>query len=342
MRLLVLSDAGYACGIVPHLEHEGHSVTITSTTPSNTATYNVAIADSSTYTHATDMLQKKGVRILGVSSWATLIDANEDYRNNLIRAIGYKQANKDTKGEKVIVVTWFNGNDFISKFVVFNYEHMLTGGLGVKVPSAGYVAYFNVKNSKLIDDVCTPLEKFLRKAGHQGAFCVECICNADGIHIKDISASIQVPYPHLIFENVPQSKTSILNATMDERSKPFKIQSNWAAGVMLSIYPYPYATPTTPATIHGLSQANIKHSWMMDLAKVDGEWLCGNRSGCLGYMVARGDTCIEATRRVYRTLRHHVSAENLQYRLDIGKDIVYRYKRLKELNLLKEVSQWKT
>jgi hypothetical protein len=336
LKLLVLSDAGCACGIVPHMEYEGHSVTITSTNPTTSSTYTVAIADSASYSVALEKLQKQGTRILGVSNWTNLIDTNDKYRNDLIKAIGYKPADISTKGDHVIVSTWFNGNEFIAKFVVFNYRPMLTDNLGVMVPSAGYVAYFGADDSALLTKVCKPLEKFLRKVSHQGTFSIECICNEEGIFVSDISASMQVPYPHLIYEMVPHNKTSILTAVIDERSKPLAIQAKWAAGVMVSVYPYPYAKPDKPVIIHGLSQANIKHSWLMDLVKENGEWICGNRSGCLGYLVARGDSYAEAGRRVYRTLKHHISAKNLQYRTDIGKDIADRYARLRKLNLLKE------
>ena len=335
MRLLILSDSGCARGIAPHLEYEGHSVTLTSTSPVN-STYTFAICDTPNHTTAVDKMQKAGVRILGSSNWANLIENNASYKANLIKAIGYTPATADVKGEKVVIATWFNGNIFVSKFLVFNYTKMLTGDLGVEIPSAGYVGYFNTANAEIVNTVTAPLEKFLRKTGHKGAFCVECICNSDSVYVSDISAGLHTPYPHLIFENTPQSKTATLSAIMDDLSKPLKAQSPWAAGVMVSVYPYPYAPPSTPVVVRGLSQASIKHSWPIDLSKVNGEWVCGSSNGCLGYMVARGDSCVEAVRRIYRTLTKYVSADGMQYRTDIGKDISYRYRKLREMKLVKE------
>lgn len=337
MRLLLVSATGYSLGLAPHLEKEGHSVEIcvgndvTKTLASGS--YNVAVFDAPTHVDALEYAKRRGVKSVGVTSWSRLLSNDDTYKQSLIKAIGYTPADVTTAGTEVTVVCWFNGHIFISEFIAFNYTKTMAGDLGTTVPSSGYITHFPKRPSRLLKEVLKPLERFLRKADHKGCFSIDCVVNSTGIYVKDVSASITRPYTHAIYENTPMSKGDVLLSILDETSKPIKKLESWVCGVMVSAYPYPVQAPSTPVEVMGMSHINVKHSWLMDVHRSSDTWRCGQLSGCLGYIIARGSTAFEAIRRVYRTLRN-IRMDGIQYRNDIGKGIYDRIEALRKAGVL--------
>jgi phosphoribosylamine-glycine ligase len=209
----------------------------------------------------------------------------------------------------------------------------MAGDVGTKVVSSGYVACFDVDKSKLVNDILGPLEKYLRKAGHRGCFSVSVVVTDKGeLLVEDISADINLPYTQAIYENTRRSKSDVLLDILNEASQPVQYIDPFVCGVLLSVYPYPNASPTNAVPVLGVNQFNLKHMWLMDLAKEDDNWVSGNFSGCVGFVTARGTSTQEAARRAYRTISN-IKVDELQYRNDIGKGINDKLFKLKELGL---------
>jgi phosphoribosylamine-glycine ligase len=209
---------------------------------------------------------------------------------------------------------------------------MMAGNVGVEVVSSGYVAYFG--EAKIINTILDPIEKFLRKANHRGCFSVNVVVDKDGnIYGESVSANSNLPYTNALYENTRKNKSDLVLAMFDPTSAPVTTIEPYVCGVMLSVYPYPYAKPEEPREIFGLNSANQKHMWQMDISKVENKSVCGQLTGNAGYVIARGKTAQEAQRRVYRTISN-LKVEGLQYRNDIGKDIPEKMYKLKELKLI--------
>lgn len=341
MRLIIISQTGYALGIASHLSSEGHSIdkfVVTADEPSRVKTIfrdhkipDIAILDSPEHADTVEWIRSRGIKVLGDSKWSRLLSYNIEYRRSVSEALGYKLAVADTVGVPVVVSCWFNGNKFISKSLVFNYTRFMAGDVGVAVPSAGYVAYFNVEGSRLVNEALMPLEKFLRKANHRGCFSVGVLADRGQWYVQDISASVSQPYTSAVFENTRITKSDVLLRIFNEASDEISYIDPYVCGCMLSIYPYPAAHPKESLEIKGINTFNLKHLWPMDCTKDNDVWTCGSMSGCLGYITARGTTAQEARRRVYRTISN-LSIDDIQYRNDIGKDVggyVYQLRKQK-------------
>jgi phosphoribosylamine-glycine ligase len=340
--MLLVSATGYGLGIAPHLSSEGHQVnTFVNKVLSIPHITNaigdmipdIAIFDSPDQYVPAEWVRTRGVRVLGASQWSNLLDSNEDYLKKTIQAIGYKPHVNEV-GTGAEVVAWFNGQRFISKSIVFNYEHFMPGDTGVKLVSSGYVAKFDVDKSKLVDDILGPLEKYLRKAGHRGVFVVSVVVTDDGkVLVKGLSANMNKPYTNALYENTRRSKSDIVLDMFNESSNPSAPVDAYVVGVLLSVYPYPYTTPENPLEILGINPFNLKHLWLMDAEKKEDKWFSGSLSGCVGYVTARGSSVQEACRRAYRTISN-LKIDVLQYRNDIGKDTNEKIFKLRKLNLL--------
>lgn len=325
MRVSIISQSGCSLGFAHHLNQEGHTVT---TATNSTISYlpDMAITDYLD-TELTEDLRKKGVKVLGCSSWSKLLESNEDYRRATIRALGYSQPNEIT-GDKVTVACWFNGNKIISKMLVFPYTRLMSADVGVNVECSGYLAYFNVAQSKLVSTILDPLDKYLRKAAHKGCFSVDCRVNKNDITVESISGNIDKAYMTALFENSRMSKSDILLKILDESSNAIPSVEPWVCGVLISVAPYPFYHPMELSKIEGFNPFNLKHLWLIDAEREGDVWVCGRKNGMLGYVTARGSSIQEVTRRAYRTIAN-IHVETIQYRNDIGKDVYQRFDNLK-------------
>jgi hypothetical protein len=341
--MLVVSQTGYGLGMASYLTQEGHSVQVCIKPDGvrsieeafTTGVPDFALFDDAKFVVPAEWVRIRGIRVLGPTKWSNLLDENADYNQQLVKAIGLKAAPAVTGADTVATVCgWFNGNKFISKFIVFNYDTMMPGNVGAPVASAGYIAYFDVGKSKLVNMVLDPVEKFLRKANHRGCFSITLQIDGLGVvECKQVSANSNLPYTNALYENTRKSKGDLLLAMFDPASAPVEALDPYVCGVMLSVYPYPHARPDNPLEVFGLNSANQKHMWQMDISKVDDKSLCGQLSGNAGYITARGKTVQEAQRRVYRTISN-LTIEGLQYRNDIGKDVGEKVFKLKEQKLI--------
>lgn len=342
MRFALVSNTGNCLGIMQHLTQEGHSVQVCMH-PTNLRKVetlftgsqpDIVLFDSTEHIVPAEWVRVRGVRVLGPTKWSNLLEDNSDYNKQLMNAVGLKTAPALTGADstEVSVCAWFNGNKFISKFLVFNYDKMMAGNVGATVESAGYVTYFG--EAKLIDTVLTPLERFLRKVNHRGCFTVTLQITEKGdLWGKSVSANSNLPFTNALYENTHKNKGDLLLAMFDVASVPVVALDPYVCGVMLSVYPYPHAKPEIPLEIFGLNSANQKHMWQMDVSKVDEKSLCGQLTGNAGYVIARGKTVQEAQRRVYRTISN-LKIEGLQFRNDVGKDVTEKMYKLRTLKLV--------
>jgi phosphoribosylamine-glycine ligase len=340
MRFLLISNTGQGLGVAQHLTQEGHSVQICMN-PSNlrsieelfsTDQPDCAILDDVRHIVPAEWVRARGIRVLGPTKWSNLLEDNSEYNQQLQTAVGLKTAPKDTKGIDLTVCAWFNGNKFISKFLVFNYNKMMAGDVGTEVVSSGYVAYFG--DTKIVDTVLNPIEKFLRKANHRGCFSINLLIDDKGnLFGNSVSANSNLPYTNALYENTRKNKADLVLAMFDPNSTPIEPLEPYVCGVMLSVYPYPFSKPITPLEIFGLNSANQKHMWQMDVTKTAEKYTCGELSGNAGYVIARGKTVQEAGRRVYRTISN-LKIDGLQYRNDISKDVTEKMYKLRELKLI--------
>lgn len=342
MRVICFSNTGGGLGIAQHLIDEGHSVKVCLNSPDLSSIEeqftgsqpDIAFFDDNGFTVPAEWVRVRGIRVLGPTRWSYLLEENAEYNKQLLNAVGLKGAPAMTREVlDASICCWFNGNKFIAKFLVINYDKMMAGNVGTKVTSAGYVAYFSDK-SDVINKVLDPVEKFLRKANHRGCFSVDISIDDKGeIYGRSVSANSNLPYTNALYENTRVSKGDIVLSMFDPNSSPIMAIEPYVCGVMLSVYPYPHAKPTTPLEVFGLNSANQKHMWQMDISKVNDKAVCGQLSGNAGYITAHGKTVQEAQRRVYRTISN-LNIEGLQYRNDIGKDAMDKLYKLKELKLL--------
>jgi len=339
MRLTIFTSTGYGSGIAHHLASEGHAVSVVtgvqvgSASVDTLSSTDIAFFDSNTFYPLAEMAREHGARVIGPTSWSNLLSIDSNYRTNLIKAIGYSECPVGEKGIEAHVALLFNGNRFIARTLNFNYTKMMAGDVGCDLESTGYITLFKIENSKLVNDISAPLERFLRKANHRGFFLIHTLSNQKGVFVKDISSNFCAPFTQAIYENTRRMRADVVLDVFNESSQPLSFVDPLVIGAMISVYPYPAQAPSLRTPVVGLNPYNMKHMWLVDATGSGNNWSCGQLSGCLGYVIARGISMEEVRRRLYRTISN-LSISNIQYRNDLGKDINEKLYQLKELKLI--------
>lgn len=166
------------------------------------------------------------------------------------------------------------------------------------------------------------MEPILKKISFKGCIHLHTLINEDKFCVKEISTEFNHPLSLLQYENGRSSVAQTLLRTLDITSQTIPPINRWAAGVLLSIPPFPSQASGIETPIRGVHEQAVKHLWFSDVKLSDKDWVTAGVSGCLGWVTARGVSPSEATKRVYRTISN-LSVPNLQYRYDIGARNIY-------------------
>lgn len=183
---------------------------------------------------------------------------------------------------------WFSNGEFRKGCVIqsVNHDRLMDGNLGPKVETAG--CYSTVVDSDSDSDVFNErVVELLLKAKYQGPVTV----SEDGIklHVDPIVT-------HSYFELVKDLGRFLLYSET--------LRHDSAMSLRLSVPPYPYAESGSPLR-NELSKEALRH-------------VHPTQSYCT--VSGRGQTLNEARRRVYRAVDLLDLPEDVQYRLDIGKE----------------------
>ena len=345
MRLLVVSRTGYGLGIASHLASEGHAVSMTITrddfgdigrgvvSQGNGDRPDLTIYDSPSFGRDADTVRQSGLRVFGASSWAQMLQEDTEFRAAVIRSIWGPQE-PVAEGVQCYVSLWFNGLDYISSYLSVVYHRMNPGGKSEDVGFTGCVSNFWQPTAKVKAKFLDPLCKVLRRANHRGCVHIRSTIDGDRFSVSDIAASFEHPLSLVLFENCKHSIPDVLLRVFSENSVPIIPLSQWASAVMLSVPPFPYQVHSLPTILNGLIPANLKHIWLVDAMRENGQWLTSGAHGKVGYVTSRGTTTSEAVRRAYRTIRN-LQVQDLQYRPDVGKGINHLLSSLRNSEWIK-------
>jgi len=330
---MFLSEHGSSLGLATHLSSEGHSVTFYTDNESLLGHGIVDIAgpdsefnaadiycyDHNRFSKDADQARKEGLRVLGASNWAGLIDSNKEYQDDLIKLAGWKRP-ATLSGANLYVTLWFNGDRYISVYNSLVYRRFMSGGAGPDLNCVGMLANFDTPTNRVSAEIMQPLERILKRVNHRGCFHVHGLVKDNQLSVSEVSAQFTHPLSYLLFENSNVSVSEVLLRLFNESSQPIKHLESWASGALLSVPPYPYDITHKPVELKGVQPANLKHLWLNDAQKINGQWYTAACNGQIGFVTARGSTPEEAVRRMYRTVRN-LEIRDLQYRNDIGRNM---------------------
>lgn len=232
-------------------------------------------------------------------------------------------------GVEVSSEAWWNGDTFLHYNHTFEDKKFLTGHLGPGVGSANNVVVPVFHQNQIFQHLVR-LAPRLKEWGYVGPVDVNCIVGREDHR----------PY---FLEWTPRfgwDALYLLLALLDGKLGDFFLDNfagrfaGVAAGVRISIPPYPYAD--TQMLEDYAKDVPIKHRigdfpnvWWEDVYQDDSGYLaCTGADGILGVVTGVGKQIGEAVGRVYGTCKKLRVGANLQYRTDCGKRAEQAYRTL--------------
>jgi hypothetical protein len=184
MRVLMVSKTGYGLGLASHLSSEGHAVNMVISrddfesighgiiSRTGQSRPDITVFDSADFGRESDILRQDGMRVFGSSSWAQALQADENYKQSIIKSMGWPT--DLIKGVDCYISCWFNGVDYISTYLSLVYHRMNPGGASPDVGFTGCVSNFWQPSERVKVSFLDPLCKVLRRANHRGCFHIRC------------------------------------------------------------------------------------------------------------------------------------------------------------------------
>jgi phosphoribosylamine-glycine ligase len=342
MRIAIVSETGEGVALATHLSSEGHDVGLIYSDNSHSfgdgiipaslsadGSNDIIFYDDLRHGARADADRSRGMKVLGASRWAQAIEEDSSYADAIIKSIGWEKAQPTSKAINLYVTTWFNGSRTLISYASLVYRRFMPGGRGKDINFTGVISTFKPLTDRVYRAYIRPLEPVLRKVNHRGPFHIHLSIEGQKSAVKGISAAFSHPLSLLLFENTTRTTSDSLLRLLDPSAKPIRPLEDWAAGVLISVPPYPYQAHVDDIPLRGIQPSNLKHLWLVDVKRMDQQWHCAGSHGKLGYVTSRGKTLQEAVRRVYRTI-YNLEVRDLQFRNDIGKDIHGLLRRLHE------------
>lgn len=333
MRFTFISKQGDGLGLATHLSSEGHAVSLALENGSeigegivqcikedtSAVAPDIYVVDDESYGDRADLLRNNGNRVLGSSQWSQLLESSPDYMKKVIQLVGW-DTDTVSNGVNLYITAWFNGTHYISSYCSLVYKRFMTGGRGPDVRFTGVLSTFNPLTDQTFQTFLKPLQRVLRRVNHRGCFHIHAVTTGDLYSVKEVSASFSSPLSLLLYENAKASATDILLRLFDESSRRVPTLESYAAGLLLTVPPFPYKVASEPTVLKGLETPALKHLWVVDAKKRGTEWSTTGAHGKIGYVTARGSSVHEAVKRAYRTVGKF-EIRDLQFRDDVGKDV---------------------
>lgn len=228
------------------------------------------------------------------------------------------------QGVEVGVGAYFNGQAFMGPACIdFEHKHFFPGDLGELTGEMGTIVSYRYSR-RLFDTVLAPLAPMLRDGGYCGYINVNLIANDEGLWPLEFTSRFGYPGFAICEALHTQPWEAIFSALLGQRALHFETRPGFAAGVVLTVPPFPYAygydilSKGLPICLReGLSPDDLAALHFSEVARHGGQLVTSGQSGYVGVATGCGATPSDANAEALR-IAQAVVVPNLRYRRDIG------------------------
>lgn len=244
-------------------------------------------------------------------------------------------------GVEVGVGAYFNGHDFLSPACIdFEHKRFFPGDLGELTGEMGTIVSYR-SSETLFRKVLAPLAGVLRDGGYCGYINVNLIVNEKGVWPLEFTSRFGYPGYAICEALHTEPWESVFMAMLQRQRKQFSTRTGFAAGVVLTVPPFPYAygyetlSKGMPVCMADGSAAHEQPSLHLAEVALRGQQLVTSGvTGYVGVATGTGDTPAQANRAALE-LAQTVVVPNLRYRTDIGHAVENgQWQRLQQLGWL--------
>ena len=252
-----------------------------------------------------------------------VIQVLEAYKKTWSNEIKVFQLQRRVTGVEVAVGAFFNGRQFVYPLNI-NFEHkkLFPGNIGPSTGEMGTFMYWSGEN-KIFNATLKKMEPKLREEGYVGYIDVNCIVNANGIYPLEFTARFGYPTISIQQEGILMPMSEFLFNLATGELIEFKAKKGFQIGVRIVVPPYPFndeqtfETYSKDAAILFKKPNLLEGIHIVDVKKVNDEWLIAGKVGVVLIVVGTGQTMKQAQTQVYNRVSN-IMIPNMYYRKDIG------------------------
>ena len=246
-------------------------------------------------------------------------------------------------GVEMGVGAYFNGEKFLAP-ACLDWEHkrFFPGDLGELTGEMGTIVTYD-RTAHFHALTLGRMEGLLRDNGYCGYININTIVNEDGIWPLEFTCRFGYP-GYAILDPLQRTPWSALFHSMITRSADrFDTAPGFAAGVVLSTPPFPYARPEVKVPVGmpvlfdpSMTEDELRHVHYGEVGLQNGQLVTSGAYGWTLVVTGVGGSIVEARERA-NNLADRVTIPNVRYRRDIGDRLINgNFARVEALGLLRD------
>lgn len=244
------------------------------------------------------------------------------------------------EGVEMGVGAYFNGEKFLQPSCLdWEHKRFFPGDLGELTGEMGTIVTYD-RTARFHELTLGRMEDLLRDHGYCGYINLNTIVNEDGIWPLEFTCRFGYP-GYAILDPLQRTPWSALFHSMVTRSgNTFDTAPGFAAGIVLSTPPFPYARPDLKVPVgmpvlfdRSLTEDDFRHLHYGEVGLQNGQLVTSGAYGWTIVVTGVGTSIIEAQARA-NSLAARVTIPNVRYRRDIGLRLINgEFARVQSLGL---------
>ena len=245
------------------------------------------------------------------------------------------------EGVEMGVGAYFNGEDFLTPSCLdWEHKRFFPGDLGELTGEMGTIVTYE-RTQRFHDLTLGRMAPLLREGGYCGYINLNTIVNEAGVWPLEFTCRFGYP-GYAILDPLQATPWGELFHAMVARSAPsFKTRTGFAAGIVMTTPPFPYARPNVEEPVglpvlfdEGLTEEDRGHLHYGEVGMKGGQLVTTGAYGWTMVVTGTGSS-VQSARDNANRLAEHVVIPNARYRRDIGDRLIAgEYERVVQLGLL--------
>lgn len=243
------------------------------------------------------------------------------------------------QGTEVSTEAYFNGEEFFLINATLEEKKFMNDNKGPNTGCAGNLVwvYDQMNPPWIFREGLGKMKDFLQQYNFRGMIDLNTIVSATKLYGLEWTPRFGYDASATLFSLIRSDLGDFLGAIASGDRPDYEVMGGFAAGVRLSIPPYPtegdgLAKEGIP--IEGIEEEDILGCYLFDACIHKGSMVTAGVNGLIGVPIATGDTIEQAFSRVYGKIdRIHVP--DMQYRTDMECSTRKRYKILESQGWLR-------